>query len=577
MKEVVDSAGNMTSVGNLMAHVETIAKWVRLSGHPDEAKAFDYIESCLKEWGVSYERITHPAYISLPVRGQLTVTDGASSGGDETACITHSMGASTGPAGVAGRLVSVGAGLPVDYQKAGFTPGCVAMVDGLASPERALEARRQQAVGVVFVNGPELHEMIVSPVWGSPSAETISRLPNLPVVSILGVDGDKLKERLEIGPVTATLVTDVLTEWRPIPLLVAEIEGQVYPNDVVLLGGHVDSWHYGAMDNGSANAVQLETLRVFSQRRAELQRTLRVAFWSGHSHGRYAGSTWYVDHHFRELEERMVLHVYVDSVGGQGATVLSEAWAMSETKHVAEQVIRKVTGGEFNGGRFARGGDQSFYGVGVSALFMCLSEQPPAAPGSGQENVSALLGGNGKTGGLGPWWHAVDDLPDKLDPEFLLRDARIYLDTLAHFLEQGRIDLDFRPTVREIRGHLEDYQIAAAGKVSFADALAACDALQSEVDALYNAGLADERFNGAVVRLSRQLVPLNYSTGNRFDHDPALTLPPIPSLAPITALGQAVAGSDEEKHWYVLARRRLNFVAQTLANAVDDLHRELNR
>ena len=48
-----------------------------------------------------------------------------------------------------------------------------------------------------------------------------------------------------------------------------------------MLSGHVDSWHYGAMDNASADATMLEVGRIFSEHAGELRRGLRLAFWSG--------------------------------------------------------------------------------------------------------------------------------------------------------------------------------------------------------------------------------------------------------------------------------------------------------
>src|SRR5699024_3524545 len=123
---------------------------------------------------------------------------------------------------------------------------------------------------------------------------------------------------------------------------------------VVFLSGHVDSWHYGAMDNASANAVQLEVLKAFQERKEHLKRTLRVVFWSGHSHGRYAGSAWYVDKNWQDLNEELAVQMYVDSVGGKGATILTQAWAMSETKQVAVDALELELNDKFEGTRFGR-------------------------------------------------------------------------------------------------------------------------------------------------------------------------------------------------------------------------------
>ena len=72
------------------------------------------------------------------------------------------------------------------------------------------------------------------------------------------------------------------------------------------------------MDNGSANAVMLEVARILSKYKKELRRGLRLAFWSGHSHGRYAGSTWYADNFWLDLEKNCVAHVNTDSAGAKG-------------------------------------------------------------------------------------------------------------------------------------------------------------------------------------------------------------------------------------------------------------------
>jgi Zn-dependent M28 family amino/carboxypeptidase len=114
------------------------------------------------------------------------------------------------------------------------------------------------------------------------------------------------------------MTTRVRTGWMPIPHLVGELAGR-HEDRFVLFSGHVDSWHYGAMDNGTANATMLEVARLLAGRRSALRRGIRFAFWSGHSHGRYAGSAWYADHAWRELHQRCVVHLNIDSTGARGA------------------------------------------------------------------------------------------------------------------------------------------------------------------------------------------------------------------------------------------------------------------
>jgi len=556
---------NETSPDRLMEHVENIARWVRLSGSEEEARAFDYIEQRLRDWGITYRRLSHPAYISWPGKASLTLMAGGKA--VDVPCITHSMAASTPPGGTSARVCDAGAGESGAFRN--FAAGAVALVRGLATPQKTVAARAAGACGVIFVNGEERHEMIVSPVWGSPSGDMMRHLPGIPVVSVLARDVEQVYEDLRSGrSVRAVLTTEVLTGWREIPLLTADIPGTTYPKEVVLLAGHVDSWHYGAMDNAGANAVQLEALRIFGARRQRLQRTLRVAFWSGHSHGRYAGSTWYVDHFWEELAERLVLHLYVDSVGGRGATVLSEAWAMAETKAIGAEAVMAESGGDFNGSRCGRGGDYSFYGLGVSCLFMCLSEQPPVSDPY-HIGSSGLLGGTGRTGGLGSWWHTTGDTIDKLDPAFLHRDAAVYLHALARYLEEPRLGLDFRATARELGDHLTMWQEKAGARFDLSRPLQYCDRLRERLDQFYaRTDLAVADFNRTVVRLQRILIPLGYSTGNRYEHGLAMPYPPVPALEPVNDLVLTRPGQDEEMHVLTLLRRRLNYVCDSLRRAV---------
>src|SRR5699024_4448343 len=105
------------------------------------------------------------------------------------------------------------------------------------------------------------------------------------------------------------VTTHLDTGWRKIPVLEATIEGSKVPEEFVLLHGHLDSWHEGVGDNATGDATMLELARVFWENRENLDRTLKIAWWSGHSHGRYAGSTWYADEFGIDLAKNCVAQV----------------------------------------------------------------------------------------------------------------------------------------------------------------------------------------------------------------------------------------------------------------------------
>ena len=78
-----------------------------------------------------------------------------------------------------------------------------------------------------------------------------------------------------------------------------------YRSVLYVYRGHVDSWYYGAIDNGTANAAQMEVARLVSAHQKELKRNFRIVHYSVHSHGRYAGSARYADNFWEELHKKL--------------------------------------------------------------------------------------------------------------------------------------------------------------------------------------------------------------------------------------------------------------------------------
>src|SRR5205823_4644643 len=246
----------------------------------------------------------------------------------------------------------------------------------------------------------------------------------------------RLRGLLARGPLRVRMTTRVRTGWTPIPHLVGELHGQ-REDRFVLFSGHVDSWHHGAMDNGTANATMLEVARLLAGRRDALRRSIRFAFWSGHSHGRYAGSAWYADHAWRELHQRCVLHLNVDSTGARGATDYSTLHATEDAQRFAEAVVGDVTGQRSRARRFSRAGDQSFWGAGVPSAFMSLSGIPKQDTELSR-SMERLVG----SAGFPWWWHTKDDTVDKIDADVLALDTRVYLASALRWLNAPLLPLD---------------------------------------------------------------------------------------------------------------------------------------
>ena len=84
---------------------------------------------------------------------------------------------------------------------------------------------------------------------------------------------------------------------------VAEIPGTDLKDEVVMLGGHMDSWHSGtgATDNAAGVSVGIEAVRILKALDLKPRRTIRIALWSGEEEG-LLGSRAYVKEHFGSTE-----------------------------------------------------------------------------------------------------------------------------------------------------------------------------------------------------------------------------------------------------------------------------------
>lgn len=532
----------------LWAHLEAFSTSVRMSGSEEEAAAFAHAERVVRDAGYEVRRLDHDGYVSKPGAAALGVE------GHDVACITHAMAAST-----------VGTTAPLAWAHAASVEGCIAVEYGLARPGAVRELANRGAVGAVFINAEQRYEMVVSPVWGSPAVQQLGEVNRIPVVSIAGSEEEVMARAIDASK-TATLRTEVHTGWRTLPLLEATLRAPNGDGSAVMFSGHVDAWHLGAMDNGGANATMLEVATVMASQRDALLRDLHVLFWSGHSHGRYAGSQWYADHHAEQLRDRVLLHVNIDSVGGVGADDLTQAPSMPESFALAARAIAEETGQAYEGVRFERAGDQSFWGHGVSSVLMGLSEQPRGDDVAGR--AFGAMFGKSRAGGFGWWWHTPEDTMDKVDPARLERDCRVYLRLVYEACVAPIAPLSYRATVQDLAIRFRDWSRRLGDRLDVSILATRAEelvAMLERLEARWEAQPSREAWR-VQKALGRHLVPLGYVAGSSFEHDPALAQPAVPVLAEVEAL-LACDDADEVKHRRVSLQRRVNHVAWELREA----------
>jgi hypothetical protein len=126
---------------------------------------------------------------------------------------------------------------------------------------------------------------------------------NLPQVAITAENYNRIARLVEHN-VPVKLTFDVATEFTSDTdsfNVVGEIPGTTKPEEIVMVGGHFDSWHYGtgATDNAAGSGVALEVMRILKSLNLKMDRTVRIGLWSGEEEG-LLGSAAYVKEHFAD-------------------------------------------------------------------------------------------------------------------------------------------------------------------------------------------------------------------------------------------------------------------------------------
>ena len=545
-------------VGEGSALLRRFSSLVRESGSDDERAAAEYIVERLRALGIPVTVYEPELFLSVPERSELLVEAGGATRRVDSRPPSFSL--STGDIPVAGELVYVpsryagGTGSLFDVPAAaeaaaGPDPvaGKIVLTEGFSMPGPVHAFERRGAIGQIYIHpGPRIHEGICTTIWGAPDASSIERKPRTPVVCISRPDGERLIGDLGAGPVRADVRTYLREGWMRCALPVVTIRGSDVPDEFLLVHGHYDSWYEGIGDNATGNAALLELARVLHPLAPRLRRSVRIAWWPGHSTGRYAGSTWYADTFADEIDEWCLAHLNIDSPGCAGATAYDEVMWMAEAGELCTRAIRDAVGTPARGMRPLRAGDYSFNQIGPTAFFMLLSNIPQEE--RARRGYYAVGGCGGHVA-----WHTPQDRLDVADLDVLRADLRVYVTAILRAVNAPLHPFDYAATIDEIAAAVRQYDAAAAGAVDLQPIVADLEALRAEyvlwraeAEARVLTAPAGERrrANRTLRRLARHLVPLNYARGERFDHDPAVKFGPVPRLE---AAARLAGASDAQR------------------------------
>ncbi len=164
--------------------------------------------------------------------------------------------------------------------------------------------------GTIFVQGATAPQAMPAESTGARPRSPRPFDPSAPKVTpqlVLAVEHyNRIIRMLESGE-KVRMTVDLAVEWHDADLMgyntIAEIPGTDLKDEVVMLGGHLDSWHSGtgATDNAAGCAVAMEAVRIIQALGLKPRRTIRVALWSGEEQG-LLGSAAYVAKHFGKFE-----------------------------------------------------------------------------------------------------------------------------------------------------------------------------------------------------------------------------------------------------------------------------------
>ena len=569
-RDAVSPANLKESVSSLCALGEKVA------GSVEEGLACDYITGKLAEYGVEHTVHRFQSYISYPISARLLVTAPETM---EIEAVGVAFGLSTPEGGFSSEVVFAGDGTPEDYANKDVT-GKTVLVEKLPTPGRATIAAAHGARGMICMSaGIARHKMIISPVWGTPGFDDAERIPRVHVASIAGVDGRQLSDWARAGTMKATLITETFEGWREVRLPVAEVKGR--EPEFVLVGAHYCSWFDGSTDNVTGDSCILEMARLLKASEGKLRYGARIAWWPGHSHGRYSGSTWYADTFWQDLFDHAIAYFNIDSPGVKGATIYVPRHQMGEVSEFNESTTKEITGWDTDTSARAqlsrskradkyvastrpqRSADQSFWGVGLSSMSVYGMLRPD------DENRDPNVGGSGGAW----WWHSEHETVEKADMDILSQDVRLYITMLTRLCTADVLPLNFAHSAQDFLDSIREYEEECGDALDFSRLRMLAQTLQNSVATLHEmaGGLTDEARTGEInrlyLRMARWLNPVLFQAKSPYQHDPALSSRCLPGLGSVLQLKEMSSNSDAFKFTVAGLKREMNRVAHHLTEA----------
>ncbi len=431
MDAALHDDGAMRKLSELAGHIGH-----RLSGSPELDLAIAWAQKTLAADGhenVHVEKVMVPHWVRGDEHGEIVAPSrsplhllalGGSSStppGGLTAPVVvvtdYTQLEALGEAGVRGKIVFYNRVMPADG-----SPG--------ARYEETVEYRghgpaRAANLGAVAALG---RAVTAHDLGGPPTGET-DFLPEdrpIPAAAITLADADLLAHLAATGPVSVHLVLGAhLLPDAPSANVIAELRGREHPDEIVLIGAHLDSWDVGqgAEDDGGGCAMVMEALTVLRRLGLRPRRTIRVVLFTNEENG-LAGAKAYVAAHAAELSRHVAA---IESDSGPFRPV---GWNVEVGDAVRPAVLARLTG--------------------IAALLGPIGATGVKADEAGADVEEMLdakvplleLDVDGST--YFDVHHTAADTLDRIDPKMLARDVAAVA-VMAYMLADAPVRVDNQP------------------------------------------------------------------------------------------------------------------------------------
>lgn len=267
----------------------------RLTGSDNGHKAEEYVFNKFKEYG--FEDVAYQDFeVEAWSRGDIAVQID----GDSIAAVT--LGHSPVTSDVTGELVDVGSGLESDYKgredaaKDKIAFFYIGILPG--SPENSRNLHRSEKTAIAIKHGAKgvvIYNQVDGGVMFTGTASVTGDLLTIPAICISKEDGFAFKEKLKTKKVSAHISMTNHSDPIKARNVVATIKGSEFPDEKILIGGHLDSWDLatGAIDNGIGSFSVLDIGRAFKANKLQPKRTVQFIMFMGEEQG-LLGSTYMV-------------------------------------------------------------------------------------------------------------------------------------------------------------------------------------------------------------------------------------------------------------------------------------------